>query len=155
MEYTPQHTFTPVHCSFHCTDSTWTLQAGKAHPLTLGTGYTLLEVLCCGVCTTDLTRHKLSFPLPQITGHEVLAKHNGRRVAVEINASHFARGITWVTKPTIANFLPEEKMGNPRALTVILTKTLPCILIARIDSPLASIAFLEALPTMCLPLCTP
>jgi D-arabinose 1-dehydrogenase-like Zn-dependent alcohol dehydrogenase len=26
----------------------------------------------CGICTTDLKRHCLPFPLPQIIGHEIV-----------------------------------------------------------------------------------
>lgn len=66
---------------------------GKPH-LELGPGYQLLQTRACGVCSTDLARHFLPFPLPQITGHEVLATdQSGRRYAVEINASHHARGV--------------------------------------------------------------
>jgi len=59
----------------------------------LGFGYVLIESLYCGICSTDIARAKLPFPLPQITGHEVIALHEGKPVAVEINASHLARGI--------------------------------------------------------------
>src|SRR5262249_4937359 len=43
---------------------------------------------------TDLARRHLPFPLPQVTGHEVVAiDEHGAPVVVEINASHAARGI--------------------------------------------------------------
>lgn len=58
-----------------------------------GPGYVLLKSLCCGVCSTDIARAKLPFPLPQVTGHEVIALYQDKPVAVEINASHIARGI--------------------------------------------------------------
>jgi threonine dehydrogenase-like Zn-dependent dehydrogenase len=46
------------------------------------------------VCSTDLARRFLPFPLPQITGHEVVAEDEaGAPHAVEINASHLARGL--------------------------------------------------------------
>ncbi|MCB1307920.1 MAG: alcohol dehydrogenase catalytic domain-containing protein, partial [Leptospiraceae bacterium] len=48
----------------------------------------------CGVCSTDLARRFLPYPLPQIIGHEVVARHHGRPVVIEINASHAARGLT-------------------------------------------------------------
>jgi len=60
---------------------------------TLGSGYVLLKSLYCGICSTDIARAKLPFPLPQITGHEVIALYQDKPVAVEINASHIARGI--------------------------------------------------------------
>lgn len=62
--------------------------------LELGPGYRALRVKQCGVCSTDLARHFLPFPLPQVIGHEVVAlDENGQRFVVEINASHDARGV--------------------------------------------------------------
>ena len=71
----------------------WTIEReGRAH-LALGGGYRLLRSRVCGVCSTDLDRRFLPFPLPQITGHEVVVEDDaGRRFVVEINASHAARG---------------------------------------------------------------
>ena len=66
---------------------------GRPH-LELGPGYRLLRTLSCGVCSTDLARHFLPFPLPQVTGHELVAQdEHGARHVVEINASHHARGV--------------------------------------------------------------
>jgi len=59
----------------------------------LGPGYVLVKSLYCGICSTDIARAKLPFPLPQITGHEVIATYHDKTVAIEINASHLARGI--------------------------------------------------------------
>jgi threonine dehydrogenase-like Zn-dependent dehydrogenase len=68
------------------------LREGKEH-LVLPEGYRLLKAIRCGVCSTDLARHHLPFPLPQITGHEVIAEdESGKNVAAEINASHHATG---------------------------------------------------------------
>lgn len=68
-------------------------RAGRRH-LRLGEGYRLLRVSHCGICSTDLARRHLPFPLPQITGHEIVAlDDSGTPVAVEINASHAARGL--------------------------------------------------------------
>ncbi len=62
--------------------------------LELGPGYRLLRTKQCGICSTDLARHFLPFPLPQVIGHEVIATdEQGRRYVVEINASHEARGV--------------------------------------------------------------
>jgi threonine dehydrogenase-like Zn-dependent dehydrogenase len=94
LEYGGDGRFAPVRCVFEGdTEAGWTvLRNGAAH-LTLGAGYRLLRVISCGVCSTDLARRFLPFPLPQITGHEVLAEdEEGRRCVVEINASHLARG---------------------------------------------------------------
>lgn len=61
--------------------------------LRVGPGHRVLRVRSCGVCSTDLARRFLPFRLPQITGHEVLAEdERGRRLVVEINDSHAARG---------------------------------------------------------------
>ncbi len=67
---------------------------GRPH-LRLGPGYRLLRTSHCGICATDLARRHLPFRLPQITGHEVVAIDDaqGAAVAVEINASHAARGV--------------------------------------------------------------
>ncbi len=76
-------------------ESGWrVLRNGERH-LELGPGYRLLRTLCCGICSTDLDRHFLPFPLPQVTGHELVARDRaGRRYVVEINASHAARAVT-------------------------------------------------------------
>jgi threonine dehydrogenase-like Zn-dependent dehydrogenase len=36
--------------------------------ISLGPGYSLIKVVYCGVCSTDLSREHLPFPLPQVTG---------------------------------------------------------------------------------------
>ncbi|MEO0481327.1 MAG: alcohol dehydrogenase catalytic domain-containing protein [Planctomycetota bacterium] len=60
---------------------------GVTH-LELGPGYRLLRTEVCGVCSTDLDRHFLPFPLPQIAGHELIARDSrGCRLAPEINAT--------------------------------------------------------------------
>ncbi len=69
------------------------LRNGTNH-LTLDGGYRLVRSLVCGICSTDLARRFLPFPLPQVTGHEVIATdQTGNRFAVDINASHHARQI--------------------------------------------------------------
>ena len=73
----------------------WSLVRNGQPHLELGPGYRLLQTVSCGVCSTDLERHFLPFPLPQVTGHEVLATdESGGRFVVEINASHLARGVS-------------------------------------------------------------
>lgn len=72
----------------------WRVERDGALILELGPGYRALRVRQCGVCSTDLARHFLPFPLPQVIGHEVVAvDDDGRRYVVEINASHAARGV--------------------------------------------------------------
>ncbi|MCB1321736.1 MAG: alcohol dehydrogenase catalytic domain-containing protein, partial [Leptospiraceae bacterium] len=72
----------------------WTVERDGHEFLHLGPGYDLVESAYCGVCSTDLARRFLPYPLPQIIGHEVVARHHGRPVVIEINASHAARGLT-------------------------------------------------------------
>jgi len=73
----------------------WEIIREGCQHLRLGPGYRLLRTSHCGVCATDLARRHLPFNLPQITGHEVVAfdDERGTPVAVEINASHLARGL--------------------------------------------------------------
>ena len=79
-------------------ESGWAIRRNGAPHMELGPGYRLLRTEICGVCSTDLARHFLPFPLPQVTGHELVARaqagsNDPARYVVEINASHFARGI--------------------------------------------------------------
>ena len=72
----------------------WTVTRNGSDWLQLGAGYRLMRSDACGVCSTDLARRFLPFPLPQVTGHEVIALDYARqRYAVDINASHRARQI--------------------------------------------------------------
>ncbi len=94
-EYQADGTIRPAHYSFECTSGgAWEVRReGRPH-LQLGPGYRLLAVSHCGICSTDIVRHRLPFPLPQVTGHEVVARdESGTTVVVEINASHAARGL--------------------------------------------------------------
>lgn len=68
--------------------SGWQIDRQGQPWLALGPGYILVQTRYCGVCATDLARHHLPFPLPQITGHEVVGHYQGQDVALEINASH-------------------------------------------------------------------
>ena len=75
--------------------SGWRIHCDGALALELGPGYRLLRTSQCGICSTDLARHFLPFPLPQVIGHEVIATDDaGNRFVVEINASHTARGVS-------------------------------------------------------------
>jgi threonine dehydrogenase-like Zn-dependent dehydrogenase len=76
------------------TERGWTVYRNGEEHLRLGPGYRALRTRGCGVCSTDLDRHLLPFPLPQVTGHELVAEDaEGRRYVVEINASHHARSV--------------------------------------------------------------
>jgi len=94
-EYQADGTIRPAHYAFAETaDAGWEVRREGAPHLHLGPGYRLLEVSHCGICSTDLARRHLPFPLPQVTGHEVVAREEtGELVVVEINASHAARGL--------------------------------------------------------------
>ena len=94
-EYRADTTFRTARYRFEGSlEKGWSIQRNGASHLELGPGYRLLKTASCGVCATDLVRHFLPFPLPQITGHEVIAiDESGDRYAVEINASHQARGL--------------------------------------------------------------
>jgi len=94
LEYTKDATFQQASYRYEGDAETgWrVLREGKEH-LVLPKGYRLLKSIRCGVCSTDLARHNLPYPLPQITGHEVIAEdESGKAVAAEINASHHATG---------------------------------------------------------------
>lgn len=72
----------------------WEVRRDDQPYLTLGPGYRLLRTRLCGVCSTDLDRHHLPFPLPQVTGHEVVVEDDrGHRYVVEINATHASRAV--------------------------------------------------------------
>lgn len=75
-------------------ESGWTIYRNGGSHLALGQGYRLLKTLVCGICSTDLARRFLPFPLPQILGHEVVATDpdSGGQYAVEINDTCDARG---------------------------------------------------------------
>ena len=59
----------------------------------LGRGYEVLKTRMCGICSTDLDRRFLPFPLPQIIGHEVVCQRvdNGKKCVVEINDTPYYR----------------------------------------------------------------
>ena len=75
-------------------DDGWEIRRDGRPHMRLPEGYRLLRCQQCGVCSTDLARRYLPFPLPQIIGHELIATdESGQRYVVEINASHKARGV--------------------------------------------------------------
>lgn len=94
LEYTAEDTFIQGEYRFSGnTDSGWTITRNGRLYLTLGTGYRLLRTIYCGICSTDLARRHLPFPLPQIIGHEAVARdEEGRHYIVEINDTCVSRG---------------------------------------------------------------
>lgn len=93
-EYQADGSFQNVKYAFEGEDSEgWRVFRENKQVLDLGQGYTLLQSEYCGVCSTDLARRFLPYELPQIIGHEVVGKQDGKSYVVEINASHEARGI--------------------------------------------------------------
>ncbi len=113
QEYQADGGFRPARYRFAGSkEEGWSIdREGRPH-LELGPGYRLLRTHSCGICSTDLARRFLPFPLPQITGHELVAlDEEGRRYAVEINASHLARGVSNgcpFCASGIANHCPER-----------------------------------------------
>jgi len=95
LDYRADQTFASARYRYDGDEASgWTVQRDGVEILRLGPGYRLLRVRQCGVCSTDLARHFLPFPLPQVIGHEVIAvDERGKRHVVEINASHAARGV--------------------------------------------------------------
>lgn len=95
LDFCADQSFVRAHYRFTGDEASgWRVERDGALALELGPGYRLLRVRQCGVCSTDLARHHLPFPLPQVIGHEVLATDaGGGRFVVEINASHAARGV--------------------------------------------------------------
>jgi threonine dehydrogenase-like Zn-dependent dehydrogenase len=52
----------------------WIIKKNNEIILTLTGDYYLLKTLYCGICSTDIHRNNLPFPLPQIVGHEIVAQ---------------------------------------------------------------------------------
>lgn len=71
----------------------WEILRDHRPHLKLGPGFIPLPTSHCGICSTDLARRFLPYPLPQIIGHEVVGRLEDRTMVVEINASHRARGL--------------------------------------------------------------
>ncbi len=84
--------FRPARYEYHGSASRgWRIVRDGRPCLQLGPGFAPLQTRCCGICATDMARAALPFPLPQVTGHEVLCRRDGQTLAVDINASHRTR----------------------------------------------------------------
>ncbi|MBP7280647.1 MAG: alcohol dehydrogenase catalytic domain-containing protein [Leptospiraceae bacterium] len=95
LEYTADDKF--VNSEYEYTgdkNSGWEIKRNGSDYLKLGSGYELLKTKLCGVCSTDIARRFLPFPLPQITGHELVAEtlDGKQHYVVEINDTPAARG---------------------------------------------------------------
>ncbi|EMY71730.1 alcohol dehydrogenase catalytic domain-containing protein [Leptospira vanthielii] len=95
----------------------WEIKRNGQPYLHLGPGYIPLKTISCGVCSTDIDRRFLPFPLPQIIGHEVLAEglgeNQGKQFVVEINDTFEARGdkdIDSFCKEGIPTHSPERRV---------------------------------------------
>ena len=95
LEYTLEDQFIESKYEFNGDhDNGWIILRNESEYLRLGSGYRLLRTCLCGICSTDLSRRYLPFPLPQIIGHEIVAEdpESGEKFVVEINDTCLARG---------------------------------------------------------------
>lgn len=99
MDYRSDDTFEKADYQFEGSlEKGWDISRNGKEYLHLGPGYKLLKSKLCGVCSTDLSRRFLPFPLPQVIGHEVIAEdvepQGGiqQKYVVEINDTFEARG---------------------------------------------------------------
>lgn len=96
-DYTSDDSFESAEYEYFGTETEgWEIKRNGQPYLQLGPGYIPLKTISCGVCSTDIDRRFLPFPLPQIIGHEVLAEglgeNQGKQFVVEINDTFEARG---------------------------------------------------------------
>jgi len=113
LDYTAEGRFEPARYCYHgASDRGWEISRNDMPYLSLGSGYLPLASKHCGICATDLNRQYLPFPLPQVTGHEVVAREGDRSVFVEINASHWHRhqvdSSCWYCRNGYANHCPQR-----------------------------------------------
>jgi len=108
-EYQADGSFSDTAYEFHGSESGgWEIIRAGHQTDTLGPGYVPIKSLFCGICSTDLARRYLPYPLPQVIGHEVVGLHESELVVVEINASHLARGSGWQDCPYCANEMSSQ-----------------------------------------------
>ena len=72
----------------------WLITRNREEYLRLGPGHQPLRTMLCGVCSTDLARRYLPYPLPHVIGHEAVAldPETGSYFVPEINDTCLARG---------------------------------------------------------------
>ena len=106
-EYQADASFQTVRYQFSGSNqSGWEIEREGSLLESLGPGFDLIETQYCGVCSTDLARRFLPYPLPQIIGHEVVGQFEGNTVVPEINASHFTRDHGVASCPFCSEGLP-------------------------------------------------
>ncbi len=88
--------------------SGWIIYRNGDKHLELPSGYRAVKTVYCGVCSTDLARAFLPYPLPQIIGHEVVVQTEKGLAVVEINASHDALGHDTGSCPFCSAGLPTQ-----------------------------------------------
>ncbi|MCC5815042.1 MAG: alcohol dehydrogenase catalytic domain-containing protein [Leptospira sp.] len=95
LDYTSDDEFIESNYKFKGDESTgWDIFRNDEQYLHLDAGYRLLKTKSCGVCSTDIDRRFLPFPLPQVIGHEIIAQDpdTKEKFVVEINDTMDARG---------------------------------------------------------------
>lgn len=112
-EYQQDQRFAPVRFLYQgSARDGWEIIREGALYLHLGPGFEAVKSLYCGICATDLNRHELPFPLPQVTGHEVVGEYQGKPVALEINVGHWHRRYEvescWQCSHGLANHCPQR-----------------------------------------------
>lgn len=72
----------------------WIITRNRKEYLRLGPGHQPLRTMLCGVCSTDLARRHLPYPLPHVIGHEAVAldQETGSYFVPEINDTCLVRG---------------------------------------------------------------
>jgi threonine dehydrogenase-like Zn-dependent dehydrogenase len=108
-DYNPDGSFTEANYQYiGSADTGWKIYRNDELYLQLNKGYELLKTKLCGVCSTDLSRHFLPFPLPQVIGHELIASDpvSNKIYAVEINDTGLAGCNPDPSDPFIKEGLP-------------------------------------------------
>jgi threonine dehydrogenase-like Zn-dependent dehydrogenase len=89
----------------------WSLKRNGKEFLQLSDGYEIVESILCGICSTDLNRIYLPFPLPQVTGHEIVAKKADSHYLIEISdscISHKSNNLDLFCKNGLKNHCPDR-----------------------------------------------
>ena len=120
QEYQTDGLFKKAQYEFNGNEHTgWKVFRNEKLSLELGQGYALVETICCGICSTDLARQFLPYPLPQIIGHEVVGRYKRNIVVSEINASHMARNSHQEDCPFCSNGMHTQ---CPKRITLGINK---------------------------------
>jgi D-arabinose 1-dehydrogenase-like Zn-dependent alcohol dehydrogenase len=112
-EYTIEETFKKSQYKFVQNNEKIVIYRNDEVYLTLSEGYVILKTILCGICSTDLARKYLPFPLPQVIGHEILAQSiDGKtKYVVEISdscKSHNEKNFEIFCKSNLSSHCPER-----------------------------------------------